>query len=72
MGRGQTFTEISKEQVEAFEIPIPPLSEQHQIFFYLKEKMAQVENIQSAIRNQQAGLDALPQSILRKAFRGEL
>ena len=72
MGRGQTFTEISKGQVETFEIPIPPLSEQHQISFYLKEKMAQVENIQSAIQNQQSALKDLPQAILRKAFSGEL
>ncbi|MBI4379319.1 MAG: hypothetical protein HY578_09500 [Nitrospinae bacterium] len=31
-----------------------------------------VENLQSTIRNQQSALAALPQAILRKAFRGEL
>lgn len=72
MGRGQTFTEISKKQVESFEIPLPPLSEQKSIAAYLKEKMAHAENLQSAILNQQSVIDALPQAILRKAFRGEL
>lgn len=72
MGRGQTFTEISKGQVENFEIPLPSLTEQHRIANDLKEKMAQVENLQSKILNQQSALDALPQAILRKAFRGEL
>lgn len=38
----------------------------------LKEKMAQAENLQSAIYNQKSAIDALPQTILRKAFRGEL
>ena len=49
MGRGQTFTEISKGQVETFEIPIPHHTEQYKIATYLKEKMAQVENLQSEI-----------------------
>ena len=31
MGRGQTFTEISKKQVEYFEVPLPPLPEQKRI-----------------------------------------
>jgi len=72
MGRGQTFTEISKEQVERFEISIPPLVRQHQICSYLREKVEGGENLQSAIRNQQSALDSLPQAILRQAFRGEL
>ena len=72
MGRGQTFTEISKRQVESFEIPLPPLPAQHHIASELKEKVAKIENLQSAIRNQQSALNALPQAILAKAFRGEL
>ena len=72
MGRGQTFTEISKGQVESFEIPFPPLMEQHHIASELKGKMTQIESLQSKIYNQQSALDALPQAILKKAFRGEL
>ncbi|OGW17999.1 MAG: hypothetical protein A3G93_07710 [Nitrospinae bacterium RIFCSPLOWO2_12_FULL_45_22] len=53
-------------------IPVPSIEVQKNIIDELKEKMVQVENLQSAIRNQQSALNALPQSILRKAFRGEL
>jgi hypothetical protein len=38
----------------------------------LKEKMAQVENLQSKVYNQKSAIDTLPQAILRKAIRGEL
>jgi type I restriction enzyme S subunit len=53
-------------------IPLPPIEVQQLIVAGLREKMTQVENLQSAIRNQQSALNALPQAILRKAFRGEL
>lgn len=54
-------------------IPLPSsLKVQHCIAAEFKQKMSQVESLQSAIRNQQSTLNALPQAILRKAFRGEL
>jgi type I restriction enzyme S subunit len=53
-------------------IPLPPLSEQRRIAFYLQEKMAYVEKLRKAIENQLEAINTLPQAILRKAFRGEL
>lgn len=53
-------------------ILLPPIEEQKNIVADLKEKMAHVENLQFTIYNQQLALDALPQAILRKAFKGEL
>ncbi|MCD5401472.1 restriction endonuclease subunit S [candidate division NPL-UPA2 bacterium] len=38
LGRGQTFTEISKRQVESFEIPLPDFFIQQRIAAELKEK----------------------------------
>jgi type I restriction enzyme S subunit len=64
MGRGQTFTEISKKRVENFEIPLPPLLEQKRIATSLKEKMEYVENLQSTIGDQIEVVNALPQSSL--------
>ena len=72
IGRGQTFTEISKKQVEDFEIPLPPLPEQKRIATYLKEKIEEVEKLRTAIENRLEAINALQQAILRKAFRGEL
>lgn len=72
MGRGQTFTEISKKQVENFEIPFPSLSTQQHIAAGLKEKMPYADNLLTSIEKQLEAINALPQTILRKAFRGKL
>lgn len=69
---GGTIQNLNLEQVRRIEIPLPDLSTQWHIVDELKEKMPQVENLRSAIQNQQSALGALPQAILRKAFRGEL
>ncbi len=38
----------------------------------MEEKIAYVENFKSQILNQKIAIEALPQAILRKVFRGEL
>jgi len=53
-------------------IPLPLIEVQQRIAYELNEKMIQVENLQSSTRNQESALNALPQAILKKAFRGEL
>jgi type I restriction enzyme S subunit len=72
MGRGQTFTEISKKQVVNFEIPFPTLPIQHHIATVLKEKMTYADKLYTSIEKQFEAINALSQAILRKAFRGEL
>ena len=72
MGRGQTFTEISKRQVEGFEIPLPALPVQQRIASELKGKMIEVEKLRIGIEKQLEAINGLPQPILRKTFRGEL
>jgi type I restriction enzyme S subunit len=49
-----------------------PLLEQRRITTELKEKMAQAEKLRTSIEKQLEAISALPQAILRKAFRGEL
>lgn len=63
---------INAEEYKSLSISIPTLAKQRSIISQLKEKMEQVENLQSIISNQQSTINALPQSILHKAFRGEL
>jgi len=45
---------------------------QERIVAELKERMAQVEKLRASIEKQLEAINALPQAILRKAFRGEL
>ena len=66
------YPSLKLSMISKIQILLPSLSTQQRIAAELKEKMAEVKNLQSAIRNQQSALDALPQAILRKAFRGEL
>jgi restriction endonuclease S subunit len=54
-------------------IPLPPsLNKQQGIANKLKEKMAEVEEFRSGTKKQREAINALPQSILKKAFGGKL
>ena len=72
IGQGSTFSAISKSQIQNLEIPFPPLLVQHHIASELKEKMAEVEKLHTGIEKQLEAINALPQAILKKAFRGKL
>lgn len=69
---GATMKHITKPAFEAIFIPTPSLPIQQCIAAELKEKIKHVENLQCTILNQQSALNALPQAILKKVFRGEL
>jgi type I restriction enzyme S subunit len=53
-------------------IPLPPLKDQKRIVSELQELMQEVERARTAAEKQIEAINALPQAILRKAFRGEL
>jgi len=55
-----------------YRIPIPPLPEQKRIAAKVQELMWDVERARIACEAQLETIKALPQSILRKAFSGEL
>jgi len=56
-----------KKQTNSYKITI-----QQRIAADLKEKMAVVEKLRTSIEKQLEAINALPQAVLRKAFRGEL
>lgn len=68
LGRGATFTEISKSQVEAFSIDLPPLTEQRRIAAILAEQTAAVERARAAAQAQREAAKALPAAYLRAVF----
>lgn len=53
-------------------IPLPPLSEQKRIAGKIKGLLQEVENARTACEKQLETINTLPQSILKKAFAGEL
>jgi len=68
LGSGATFAEVSKSQVEGFEIPLPPLSEQKRIAAILTEQMATVERARAAADAQMEAAKALSAAYLRAVF----
>ena len=63
---------VPEEFLSNYIIPIPSLPIQERIVAELKEKMAQVDKLRASIEKQLEAINALPQAILRKAFRVEL
>jgi type I restriction enzyme S subunit len=58
--------------LEAYEIPVPTVDEQHHIVTYLDDLQAQVDELTALQDATQAELDVLLPSVLDRAFRGEL
>jgi len=71
-GRGSTFGAMTREHLQELEIPLPPLPEQKRFSTDLTAKMSEVEKLRQSIENRLEAINALPQAILQKAFRGEL
>jgi len=67
-----TIPNLSGSQLKSFKVPRPPVEEQGRIASELKDKMACAEKLKKAIKKQLEAINALPQAILTKAFRGEL
>jgi type I restriction enzyme S subunit len=70
--KGATRQGFTKAQIEAFEIPLLPLTEQHRIVAYLDDLQSKADSLKQLQSETTAELDALLPSILDKAFKGEL
>ena len=71
-GTGSTFKAITKEFVEGLEFNLPPLSEQQCIVAKIEEKLSVVEELYLTLDRQLQKGNFLRQSILKKAFAGQL
>jgi len=67
-----TQSNINAEAIKNIPIPIPPLEEQQEIVSRIKSLLKVVNQIKQQYQETKAHLDQLDQSILAKAFRGEL
>ncbi|MBU1615841.1 restriction endonuclease subunit S [bacterium] len=72
LGQGSTFGAIGKERLGSIEIPVPPKNDQRRIVDYLDKLQSQVDELRKYQTETQKQIEALSQSILAKAFRGEL
>jgi type I restriction enzyme S subunit len=63
---------ISQKDIEAFVVPLPPLAEQHEIVRRVEALFKTADVLEARYLKAKAQVDKLTQSILAKAFRGEL
>lgn len=69
---GSDIPHISGKQILNFNCHIPPLSEQHEIVRRVEQLLAYADTIEKQVNSALAHVNNLTQSILAKAFRGEL
>ena len=63
---------ISQKDMENFMLPVPPLAEQQEIVRRVEALFQLADQLESRYQRAKAQVDKLQQSILAKAFRGEL
>lgn len=69
---GSAYKALSIEKLKQIEIPSPDLKEQKKIVAYLDGLSEKVQALQKLQEEQLQELEALQQSVLHKAFQGEL
>lgn len=70
--RGVAVRGINIGDVRALQIPLPPRVEQNEIVRRVEQLFAFADQLEAKIQTAQARINHLTQSILAKAFRGEL
>lgn len=72
MGQGGAQPNISQGIIRSYAIHLPPLSEQTEILNRIEKIFCVADQIETRYKKAKAHVDKLTQSILAKAFRGEL
>ena len=68
---GATRQALTKTDLEMFQIPLPPLSEQKRIVAHLDKLSEKVKRLEEIYRRTIADCEELKKSILKKTFEGE-
>ena len=69
---GTTIKHLTGQSLKSIEIPLPPLAEQQRIVNEIESRLSQATASETYIENALQQAEALRQSILKKAFSGEL
>ncbi|MBI5021734.1 MAG: restriction endonuclease subunit S [Ignavibacteriales bacterium] len=69
---GSAITRIVLHKIKSSPISIPPLAEQKRIVAKVEELFTLADTIEASVKKAQANAERIKQSLLTKAFRGEL
>ncbi len=69
---GTTVASIEFLKLLDFEVPLPPLAEQHRIVAEIETQFTRLDAAEAALKRARAKLKRLRDSVLYQAFRGEL
>lgn len=69
---GVSQSNINAQKLGRFEIPLPPIEEQKEIVRQVNKLIALADKLESHYQKAKPHVDKLSQSVLAKAFRGEL
>ncbi|TLS34670.1 restriction endonuclease subunit S, partial [Geobacillus thermoleovorans] len=72
LGKGGAQPNISQTIIKDFPFALPPLNEQKRIAKKLDNLLEKLENEKQLVLAAEEKLDLVKQSVLQKAFRGEL
>lgn len=72
LGSGNNQPALNKTRIQRMVMPFPPLAEQKQIVQQIEECFENLGNVKNALKHQLKRLETVRQSILKKAFKGEL
>jgi len=69
--RGNSQQNLSLDDIKNINIHLPPLEEQERIVKIIEKKLTFVEKVKNVVDELSSYINALPSSILRKAFNGD-
>ena len=69
---GSNVPQINKKNIAPLDIPIPPINEQYAIVSEIESRLSVCDKIEQTVEDSLKKAEVLRQSILKKAFAGEL
>ncbi|HMQ17318.1 MAG TPA: hypothetical protein PKC49_15230, partial [Phycisphaerae bacterium] len=70
-GASGSMKKITREQLSAGIVPVPPIADQRRIAAELSHRLAEADRLIARLRDELALIDALPAALLRRAFGGD-
>ena len=72
LDKSTTIPSLAKSDIQSIDIQVPPMEEQHLIIQEIESRLSVADKMEESIMQSLQQAEALRQSILKKAFSGEL